>query len=521
MQFLIELTKKIQSLDESEFKNIYTSTSYFARAYPELSKKWQSHVDKSLIDGKKNGERYWKTTIREMRYWKEQELDHMYKRVMGLSRHLLGKNHYFKIQTYSGKMTVPDRTTILNRLVDMSDKLLSELYPLILCQIHYRVDNIEISTQYAGGNIDWNKTMLNAVKTSAGVPISFIRGIPKKSFSTPENLLLHVAVSWVFNDAVRLSSLQKINEEDKKKIWAVFNCSQSILESLLLTEIKRESHIANLFTEPTPKIKPILVSIERNLKYSGNSYEPYLQLITWMRQYIDINVNRYDNLINFTFENTRDFDKMFELWVLFEMTHYLKQHHGAKAKPLIKREHLNGFRLEIDNHVFTLYYEKHYDAQIGKDGSANRNDYVKPDYTVEANEQCRCGNTVKVSFDDDETPSCRCNNFEPKVILVMDAKNWRYTSRMDAVKKMAWYLIQMNKRGPKTAILFFSSYEGNEDKTKPQTGYWYPVIVNNANWKFINYVVVSSKKLTYTQQLDSVFKEVSSKIYTPSHGDMY
>ena len=506
MPFLIELARTIKLLDKKEFTYARNSPAYLAEKHPDLWEKWLIHLDK-LSKKRSDSSKYWKRTIREMRYWKDQDLDYMYQRVMILSRRIL-KNQQFEVKMHSGGGTIPDGTSILNRFVEYSDKLLLEIYPLILRLVHYQIGTREIYTKSVRGNINWNKTILNTIKISTRTPTSFVCNIPQKTFSTSENLLLYVAVTWIFNDAVYLHNFQKINDtsnEEKKKIWAILKSSKKILDSPLLVEIENDSNVANQFARPTPKIKPILTSIERQLMHSANPQTSYLQLITWMRQYVDFNVNRYSDLAPFTFQHTKGFDTMFELWVLFEMMYYIKKMPATQIKPFIESNNLKRFKFKINDHIFTLHYEKKYDdVQIGSE--------VTPDYTIEANNRCCCGNIVNTDLDDDSIPICKCGNFTPKVVLIMDAKNWDEGRRIDGVKIMVWYMVQMNRYQPKTGILFFSNYK----KRKNDDAYdefWDPVTVNQENWKFINYLVSSSKETKYIEQLNLVFKQITSELF--------
>ena len=510
MQFLIELARVIQSMDEGEFADASISPSYLGRKHKKLAEKWLTHVNELHKKHRDRGP-YWRKLVREIRYWEDQEIDYMYQRVMSLSRSIL-KNQYFEVQTHSGGVTIPDRTSVLNRLVELADKLLSDIYPSILRLVHYRIDTVEIHTPSVRGNINWNETILKALKTSAGIPTMLVCNSPERSFSAPENLLLYMAVTWVFNDAVHLYGSQKagsISDEDRKSIWMVLKSSERILHSFLLTEIGKNSSVLKQITGPTPRIKPTLASIERRLKHSVNPQASYLQLIAWMRQYVDFNVNRYHDLANFTFQRTEDFDTMFELWVLLEMASHIGRMPAVRIRPLIEAGKPVGFRFKVKNRIFTLQYEKHYKAPMGK---SEFNNLVNPDYTVEVNGQCRCGNTVRVDFDDDTIPLCECGNFAPKVELIMDAKNWRNKNRMEGVQKMVWYMVQMNWYRPNTGILFFSNYESDHDKENPMTNHWDSVPVNQENWEFINYVVKASRKPKYIKQLDFVLEQIASKL---------
>ena len=218
MQFLIKLVKIIQSLSNEEFNHAKESPRYLVGNYPNLQNEWHIHLEE-LSKKRRESDSYWNKTVREIRYWEDQEVDYMYQRIMALSRSILQKQ-YFEVQTHSGGATVPDKTTILNRLVKLSSILLTNIYPSILRLVHYKTDIIDIYTSSIRGHIDWNKTILNAARTSAGRPIFFVCNTPKRSFSTPENVLLYMAIAWIFTDAVNLYTSQGTNivsSEDKEK----------------------------------------------------------------------------------------------------------------------------------------------------------------------------------------------------------------------------------------------------------------------------------------------------------------
>ncbi len=513
MDFLVELSCVIRRLDEPTFTDYHDSIPLFVKDNPALGTKWYEFLEKIHVKPK-NESKKWRQILREIRYWKDQELDHMYQRIMRVSRQVMGENSYFEAQTKSGKGTIPDRTTVLNRLIETSNELLSAIYPSVTRQINYRISDEEIFSSNIRGSVNWQKSIQHAIKNSGGIPTTFVCTIPVKSFATTENLLLYLAVSWLHKDSIKLLYHHKteyVSSDEKKKIWKIINATQRVLDSPLLSEIKKETGLIHSFTYPTNRIKSVLDSVENQIKLYKSWQSDYLKLTKWIRKYLDFNVNRYQNLINFSFEQLEDFDKMFELWVLFEMTAYLKQNFNAKIKPIIKKKKLKGFRFEINSHIFTLYHEKYYKVPIGKSGLNLPGNQINPDYTIENNEKCCCGNTVKTSFDD-EDPKCECGNFTPKVELVMDAKNWRNFNRMEAVQKMAWYMVQMNKYGPKTAILFFSNYEDYHKPSNPRTDYWSPVTVNQGEWEFISYVVKSSRKSEYVEQLQTVFEQICSKI---------
>ena len=100
--------------------------------------------------------------LREMRLWKEQELDWMYMRIMNLARNFAGSKYsYFEVKTYSGSSTVPDKSVILNRLMLLYNELLDYIYPSVIRLLSYTVKDIEIETPGPRGTILLQKTIIN------------------------------------------------------------------------------------------------------------------------------------------------------------------------------------------------------------------------------------------------------------------------------------------------------------------------------------------------------------------------
>lgn len=530
MYLLVELSKIICALDDEKFSQYQDSFPLFQRDFPLLGTKWEEFIEKQRIKSNEVSKK-WSQTLREIRFWEEQELDYMYQRVMALSRKLVGKNSYFVVQTLSGKSTVPDRTTMLNRVMELAQKLLSEIYPSIMRLLNYRVNQEEIISHNIQGTVNWNKTICNAIKSTGGIPTQFVCVVPRKTFSTTENLLLLLAVKWLHRDCIKISNFQivdNISAEERKKIWLIINSTQRILDSPLFHEIEIRSEILQAFSNPTVRIKDLLDMVEKEIQLYKTNQGEYLPLIEWMRNYVDFNMNRYQDLANFTFENIEDFDTMFELWILFEFVNHMKKYNNTNSIPIIKKNKLKGFKIQLDEKELFLYHEKYYRVPIGKkEGLNNPQNQINPDFTIEFGDKCICGHSNKIhhydgieyencSFyeyvDSDNTKNCECDSFQSPVQIVLDAKNWRNSNRMEAVQKMSWYLVQMNKYKTKTGILFFSNFEKNQDPAKPMTDNWGPITVNQGNWEFVNFVIKSSRKEIHLRQLEEIFGSIMNKI---------
>ena len=90
MDFLVELSCVIRRLDEPTFTDYHDSIPLFVKDNPALGTKWYEFLEKIHVKPK-NESKKWRQILREIRYWKDQELDHMYQRIMRVSRQVMGK----------------------------------------------------------------------------------------------------------------------------------------------------------------------------------------------------------------------------------------------------------------------------------------------------------------------------------------------------------------------------------------------------------------------------------------------
>ena len=528
MYFFIEFAKLIKNISDDEFSQYHASFPLFFEHHKRLGEKWKEYLEKNEIKKSDDKRKKWQQTIREIRYWEDQELDYMYGKIMSLSRQILGKKvHYFTVETFSGKLTIPDRIQILNRLIKFSDVLLSKIYPSVTRLVNYKIDDDEIISSNIRGSVNWGKTIQHAVTTSGGNILSFVSNLPKRSFQTPENILLLLAVRLLFEDSKQIMAFQNkeyVSPEDKKIVWDVVNKTQKILNEPLLSEIKKNTKNIDRIIQNPIQIKKIAKQVEKNLEENKKIGKEYHNLLDWIENYIDFNVNRYQNLSNFTLENIQDVDTMFELWVLFEFVTYMKKVYRANVNPIVEvkkgENKLKGFEIEVQQTKFYFMYDKEYNKiPLGPGGFESKENKIKPDFTFEFGEKCLCGHEQnehlrkKKKFyqceSKDGENTCECDQFRRHIPIVLDAKNWR-KDRMEALRVSAWYLTNLNKYQTKTGVLLFSNYDG-KDPSNPETGHWGPMKINQGDWEFINYVVKSSQKNQFREQLEFVFEEIITK----------
>ena len=494
MFFLIELANIVKKISDSKFSLFTEHRDLFFEQYPQFEKQWDEYCVKNRTPNKEQYKK-WRNMLREMRHWKMQELDHMYMQIMSLARNFLGrKYHYFEVKSYSGNTTIPDKAVILNRLMVLYSELLNEIYPSIIRLLSYSIKDIEIETSNPRGTILFQKTITNAIKNSGGIPITFSCSIPDRTFDTPENRLLLMAIKSIHNDALQVYQYQKrasTDTEDKRKVWEIINVTDSILDSTPLHEIKMKTTELHLLRIPKDRLKKRLYDVENDLEKRRVRQTEYYKLIQWTRKYIDFNANRYDDALNFTLENTEDIDTMFELWGLFQFVNYIKLNFpGVKIEPFgkmsksKKRLKLKGFEIEYSGQKFKIAYENNLRAQIAYHlESVN----LTPDYSIE--------------YSDNDKP------------IILDAKNYLASNRQEAVQKMEHYLINFYRDyKSKTGILFFPEYEERDDKNVPKTWDQPLEIREDIKFRLITYVIKATRDPQYKQQLDGVFAEICGLI---------
>ena len=165
--------------------------------------------------------------------------------------------------------------------------------------------NIEqISSSIIKGKINWNDTIINSIKQSGGIPIKFTCMVPRRKFDTPENILLLISINWLLNDAKLLLSfgnVQKYSAEQNQFLLNIQVIARRILDTTSLKEIREQAERISKERRHSKTVNELIY--KSNLRISRNISKPhYRELITWIRQYIDFNVNLYKSLLNFGYE---------------------------------------------------------------------------------------------------------------------------------------------------------------------------------------------------------------------------
>ena len=511
--FLVELAEYFQGLPKEERKNIAHTQNHIRFNEKKLYEKFKQYY----INQKKGSytqadlDNHLFSLSREVVEWEDMNLEFMYERTMFLSDQLFPDYVLFK-KMADGEISLPDIETVFNRLRRLARKLLLKIYPDIEKLLTHDMNIEQISSSIIKGKINWNDTIINSIKQSGGIPIKFTCMVPRRKFDTPENILLLISINWLLNDAKLLLSfdnVQKYSTEQNRFLLNIQEIARKILDTTSLKEIREQAERISKERRHSKTVNELIY--KSNLRISRNISKPhYRELITWIRQYIDFNVNLYKSLLNFGYERLEHVDTMFELWILFEIGFEFSARNW-KVNPIMrtemeemfpefgniwrwnkldkKKRGLYGFRIKnSEGFSFDLIYDlPDYYKQQSSPSSP-----LQPDFLF------RFGNNL--------------------VPLIMDAKNWHAGMRSNAKRTMIVYLAELDYLNPSCGILLFPTYSRTgvpPTKNKPLKEYNEIVIGSKfpeeyrKHWSIIEANFVPLRKT----EDKLVRKEILNKIY--------
>lgn len=475
-QVIFDIAEIIRNASEQEFADYLASENYFFSKYGELKDEYRELFEERRQSGKFHGET-WGTFVREIRLWKDLDLRYMYSRIMQLSQEFKGNLEYFDIQTERGTYVVPDRITILNKLLQLSRELLFEIVPQIEQSVNYESDSIKDDSLTIRGKIDWHETIVNAAKQSMKIPVSFTSIVPVREFNTSENLLMLISLYWIKNDSVRLMRNhvpQELSKKEISQLQQIFVNTNYVLERTVLGELKENAKSLSSIGQKNRKIDSIISETEERIHLGLIRTPVYKKLVEWIEKYRHFGTEKFSkDLTNFRVEQTEDVDTMYELWILFELMRYLDTTNVIQYEPIIKKNRkFHGFSLKIGRKRINLKYQESYPGQIY---------HTQPDYTLERNSE--------------------------DVPIVLDAKNWR-NEKTEAKNKMIVYLVDLFPKNTKQGILFFPN-NTRLDENKDTPYYEKPFKMGDHDVSLITCVLKPSSEETIQGKNNLVLKNIA------------
>ena len=402
------------------------SWEYFDSQHPEIAEEFPSDVEK-IRRSTKGLEGY----LRKIYFWNDVGVEHMNRRLLQLSlRYRPKREQFFSFKEEIGPFTIPTRVDRLNKISLLAEELLLDIFPRIEGHLNFDTESESEQIRTIRGTVDWNRTILDSLRSGQKLPLQFSCIVTQERFDTPENSLALYSVLRLQYD-----------------LDFVLFGGDGHIESLSLKEIRMLRNLKNLVDGVVShtKLWRLIPKIDQYKSYDPDSrfvrkeetrtherirrgivkQKSYTDLIKWLRKYRGYNIRSLlEKFRNFPAEHEKSFDTMYELWIIFEIMAHLEK----KGMQFITTLESNtnafaGFTIRYKDVVFNLNYQKDYTGWTDYDS--------RPDCTVQIEGT-------------EDAP------------IIMDPKNWSSARAGDAVHKMLGYLTNLRGYNAHTGILFFS-----------------------------------------------------------------
>jgi hypothetical protein len=397
------------------------------------------------------------------------KMEFMYNKTNSLLvKHKISKKDYFKIKLHNSECSLPDQIYELIMFENICKKFFGIL-KLIERKYSFDSQSREQVSKKIHGKIDWMKTLkVSKYSTPQYFQISF----NVKEFELPENILLAFTIYKIFEIVKSYQTRHENNELSQKEVEIVRSIDQKIKKCMrnfphnkILDQGKKlAKQNINSFT-----IREIL----KECKNKKNNFENkgYKLFLDWFDDFTDIHnkINQKRLQTNYKNEATKDFDTMFEIWVLMELYDTADNRYGILENIKLKNPLKKEFEFLINGHKCVMQYDQQSD--LGESNSVWATT-SKPDYLIKYN----------------GTP-----------IAVFDAKN-TFASRGEPNHKILGYMMNFE------CDLGGAIYSNTKSNDKSER------VNESKEKKFCNYELDLKNHENHDRVLEKIFSDIEEKL---------
>jgi len=425
-----------------------------------------------------------KDFLREIRLDSKLGVRQMYEELLHLTSLYARKNEVFHIKSEIGEFSLPDRTMVLIKIKWLFEELLFRIIPDIENNLSFSQDTYIEQSKMVKGNVDWHSTILSSVKRGESFPLKFDCRMNRVHFDTYENLLAAYCVVKLENDAKKILLSSEENDILRTKDFEVL---EIIKKQVHL--IRSRSHLQGIINKME---KYSRLSLDSNIVRSLESktdfrirtgqvaQRAYSELLQWLKNYRGHNLPSDGRMLaDFPFHHKQSLDILYQYWVFFRMIDYFVTKQKILIVQTIRKKNngeedsFGGFVLSYKGKTFTIHHE--YEEAGWTTAKSN------PDFAFE---------------------------YDGKLSILMDPKNWTEASEGSAYHKMLGYLHNLVERGTSVGVLFFS-YHGTYQKD--DQGIAKPIVKRTVTMGKSPYTLVTCvlhPKDTQTLESDQIFQNV-------------
>ena len=350
---------------------------------------------------------------------------------------------YFTIEFEGKQFNFMERLTILIKTTLLYEELLFDILPHIKRRLNFSARRIEEEHKNLRGAINWGRTLKNYwQRPETSTPTRFVSKIPFKQFEKTENVLTVLTILELqldcFNLLTRYILKERLVSEERELLTRIICGCNKILRTPCFRGLQEKAKKYLRLEGNDPGLLRLEKEAENNIKSSIRTNRGYIKLLDWRERYKKLDIRSSIDKKNLpSIKGRVDINKMYELWILLEMVHYLR--HMKKTRVRIV-DFPHEFATIFDDRELLIYYQR-------------RADIISPGWAIGGLPDF----VIKYGKSDNEG-------------VILDAKNYGASSKTIAIYKMLGYLNNFNM---KHGILFFpeKKTEGPSFDIRPDQTY--------------------------------------------------
>ena len=387
-QFWDEKKKKFKNEERKKDLASYFNDSVAKEKLEKFFKLWK----KQKIPDEK-----WSAFLR-LALYNYDKMEFMYNQTNYLLiKHNISDKDYFRIKLHNSFCVLPDQVYELIMFENLCNKFF-KIFKLIEHKYSFDNQSREHVSKKIHGKTDWMKTLK---ESKYSTPQYFQISSNVKEFGLPENILLGFTIYKIFEIVKKYDSTDKDKKLSKKEHKIIRNIEIKIKKCM--DNFPHRRVLEHGKTLSNHNIKSFLIKdVLEKCKNQKNSFQnnAYKLFIDWFDDFTEIHnkISQKRAQSSYMNEATKDFDTMFEMWILMELYDEAMWRYGISKNSQMQSPYEKEFEFLINGNRCVLEYDHKKEVSTSSDNWATES---RPDYLI------KCNGTPIAVFDAKNTIAAR------------------------------------------------------------------------------------------------------------------
>lgn len=283
----------------------------------------------------------------------------MYSKILSIIRkQKLAENEFFKLKLHNTTCAIPD----LDDEIDDFEKNCREfikIYKIIQNRFDFDHASENTITRKIHGNIDWIKTLKNSNYT---VPQTVVISQNFKNFDLDTNILLvfsMIKISQVI-EVIFKNKSSRIMQKRKVSLLQIKNMIEKIKKNFNLISVMEKGKNLSNYEIDSMTVKKIFNNCQAQTSFENPGYKLF---INWFKRFAKNleSINNQNSNVEFKNECTKNFDKMFEIWILLLVYEKINDRFEITEKTKMALEEDKEFKFRVGQAECVFEYDRMYD----------------------------------------------------------------------------------------------------------------------------------------------------------------